>query len=52
MKDRVDIPTKDIPVDRPRRPRIAVLLNASAILATTVAIIGSGGPKLPPFQSD
>ena len=36
----------------PRRPRLALLVNAGATLAAAIAVIGTGGPKLPPSNGD
>jgi hypothetical protein len=52
MKHRLDVVPREATARKPRSPRIAALLNAAATLATAIAAVGTGGPKLPPASGD
>jgi hypothetical protein len=46
-----EIPAPASVAGQPRRPRVAALLNTSALPATT-ARLAAIGPKFPPFAGD
>ena len=45
-------PTKPIARNKPRRIRVAVLLNSAATLIAAVVFGSIPAPKLPPLQGD
>ncbi len=44
--------TKPIARNKPRRIRVAALLNSAATLVAAVVIWGLPAPKVPPLQGD
>ena len=52
MKSRPRSRTKPPAAGKPRRARVAMLLNAAASLAAMILVGATSGPKLPPSNGD